>query len=305
MRKVSLILAVLLLAAPAWARVDITMEQTGPNEVTVSYNVTGEPNKVRAFALDITLDNDANITDVNTSANVDYTIFPGSIGISGGEITEDGQAVADPCDYPPDTQPGLDSSGVTIEMGALYSPPVDSSPNAPPDSNVLLKFYFDADCNACITENEARGGVVLTDPDEDPDVNSPCIALAIVGGECLVDEGGAEFDAWEEWGKPDCWCYKYQCRGDVNNEIEYGLFRVLYNDVALLASAVAQDDAALALIPNGICADIDHGKEYSLFRVLYNDVGVVATYVAQQGIPACDEAPLPTTGPWNFWMPAE
>lgn len=306
MRKLSLILAVLVLTAPAWATVNITCQQVGDtNEVIVSYEVTGEPNKVRAFALDITLDNDVNITDVNTSANVDYTIFPGSVVISGGEITDEGTAVADPCDYPADTQPGLGSSGVTIEMGGLWSPPDDDSPNAPPASGVLLSFFTEEiDCNVTITVNAARGGVVLTDPDEDPVVNAPGCHLSFEGPPCLVDEGDQEFDDWETWGKPDCWCYKYQCRGDADDGMEYGMFRVLYNDVGILAAAVAKDDSQLAQVENGICADFDHAKEYNLFRVLYNDVGILATYVAVQNIPACDEAPLPATGPWNFWTTA-
>ena len=311
MRKLSLILAVLLLTAPAWATVTITCEQVDDtNEVIVSYEVTGEPNKVRAFALDITLDNDVNITDVNTSANVDYTIFPGSVAISGGEVTDEGQAVADPCDYPPDTQPGLGSSGVTIEMGGLWSPPNDEA--GPPDSNVLLSFFTEEiDCNVTITVNAARGGVVMTKASTTPDVTSPGVGavptypVRFPGPECLVDEGDQEYDDWVEWGKPDCWCYKYQCRGDADDGLEFGTIRVLYDDVAILAEAVAKDDTALALVPNGICADFDHGKEFGTIRVLYNDVAVLATYVASQDIPACDEAPLPTTGPWNFWKTAE
>lgn len=314
MRKLSLILAVLVLTAPAWARVDITCEQTDYNEVTVSYTVTGEPNKVRAFALDITLDNDVNITDVNTSANLEYTIFPGSVSISGGEVTDEGEAVADPCDYPPDTQPGLGSSGVTIEMGALWSPPNDGADDAPPDSNVLLKFYVEAwsavtSCTVTITENEARGGVVLTNPDEDPDVNAPDFTVrepnCLVGG----NAGPAEYSDWVSWNYPDCWCYKYQCRGDADGKQEYSTYWVLMVDLDALAVAIGKTDAQLALIPNGICTDFDHRNEYSTYRVLMNDLAILAEYIGGTSIPDCDQADpsnpiypdVVYTGPYNFW----
>ena len=195
MKKFSLILAVLLMAAPALARVDIICSNDG-NEVTVSYNVTGEPNKVRAFALDIVIDS-GTITDVNDDVNSDYTIYPGSIVITGGEVTDEGSAVADPCDYPSDTQPGVGSSGITVEMGALYSPPNDAS--GPPNSGVLLVFYVSGDCNVTITENEARGGVVLTDPEEEiSDFNAPVYPVRVI--------------TW-----PDCWNYLGQCHGDSDN----------------------------------------------------------------------------------------
>lgn len=201
MKKFSLILAVLLMAAPAWSAVVITCSNDGL-EVTVSYADTGEPNKVRAYALDIVVDSGAIITDVNDDVNPDYTIYPGSIVITGGEVTDDGNAVADPCDYPSDTQPGVGSSGITVEMGALYSPPNDG--NGPPPTGVLLKFTVDNECNVTITENEARGGVVLTDPTEDSSLTAP-------------GTGAPPYHVEPPPAWPDCWNYLGQCHGDSDN----------------------------------------------------------------------------------------
>ena len=323
MRKLSLILAVLVLTAPAWARVDITCEQVGDtNEVVVSYNVTEEePNKVRAFALDITLDNDVNITDVNTSANVNYTIFPGSVAISGGEVTDEGTAVADPCDYPQDTQDGLGSSGATIEMGALYSPPVDTSPNAPPDYGVLLSFFTEEiDCNVTIELNVARGGVVLTNPAAElvGDFNAPGVGAVppypvrfpidcLIGG----NAGPLEFSDWEYWGKPDCWCYMYQCRGDSDGIKEYGVYSVLFTDLTDIANSFGKTDAECLADPNcTICSDSDHLSEYGYYRVLFNDLSIIATYFGDTVVPTpCDQADpcspvfpdVVYTGPYNYW----
>jgi hypothetical protein len=192
------------MTSPAWSAVVITGSNVGP-EVTVSYSFVGEPNSVRAFALDIVVDT-AVITDVNDDVNPDYNIYPGSIVIAGGEVTEDGNAVADPCDYPADTQPGVGSIGVTVEMGALYSPPNDG--NGPPSAGDLLKFTVDADCNVSITLNEARGGVVLTDPTQDPtsftapgtDPTPPYLVE--------IDTG------------PECWNFLGQCHGDSDDTLD-------------------------------------------------------------------------------------
>jgi hypothetical protein len=210
-----------MLTATAWADVEITCSQAPGNVVVVSYTVTSEPNKVRAFALDIVLDNDANIIDVNDTVNANYTIFPGSISISGGEITDAGQAVADYEDYPDDTQPGLDSNGVTVEMGALYYPTQDSSPNAPPNSGELLRFTVDNDCNVTITQNQARGGVVLTNPSTA--IGGFTASGCHVDYECVIpgqEVGGwlittNMYNTWVAKGRPECWCFPCHSRGDT------------------------------------------------------------------------------------------
>ena len=261
MRKVSLILVVLLFAAPAWADVDIKCECDG-NEVTISYRVTeDEPNKVRAFALDITVDN-GTITGYDDTVNDDYVIYPGSIVIDTESIppsvSDYGTPIGDPCDHP-DTQPGLDSNGVTIEMGALYAPPNDASPNAPPDPcneifYDLLKIYTSETGDYCITisENEARGGVVMTDPTIDPDVNSPgCCAVPDecfpIGYTTYVHYVDYKNHGWD----PDCWCEPpdgsgYQCDADADGGVE-GIFkyRVYFNDLDIFVANWKKKDSQL------------------------------------------------------------
>jgi len=313
MRKISLILVIFVLTAPALARVDIICEanEIDVNSVTVRYVVTGETYRVRAIALDISLSRDVNIVEVNDfhvgessqyTANA-YGIFPASFAanIDPDPPVDWGEPgytpLAEEEDYPDDTLEGLDTNGITVEMGSLYVEEV----NAPALSGVLLEFTAEDPLNTIVTValNQIRGGIVLEDPDEEvSEVN----LVGTVINPCLVggNAGPDEYKDWVDWKAPDCWCYKYQCRGDANDEMEYGRFRVLYNDVAILAAAVAKEDPELATVENGICADFDHGKEYGRFRVLYNDVGALAAYVAQEGIPACDQAPI-TTGPFNFW----
>jgi hypothetical protein len=231
MRKISLILAVLLFAVPAWSEVLITCSIDGDNVVTVSYDASGEPNLVRAFALDIVVSG-ADITDVNDEVSDYYYIYPGSIEIDGNEVTSWGTIVAD-SNYP-GTLSG--PNAMTIEAGALYTPTDDSSPNAPPSSGDLFKFTMDAAGTVTITENEARNGVVLTDPDLDPDVNAPGCGK----DECF-SSSDPNYQAWLDAGQPQCWCWKRQCHGDADGKAQgniwAGFWHVGTDDLNVLVAA--------------------------------------------------------------------
>jgi hypothetical protein len=188
-KRIILVLTVLMLAAPAWSEVLITGTVDG-NSITLHYDARSEPNLVRGFALDIQLNevSGATITGgfaVDSFFDIYYPIYPGSIDINDttGQIDANGSPIADPCVYP-GTLKGIGRNGMTVEFGSLYSPPTDNSPNAPDPCGTMFTFTVSGDCVACITENTVRGGVVMTDPDVDPDVNAPCIAIGTGG--CTV-----------------------------------------------------------------------------------------------------------------------
>lgn len=302
MRKVSLILAVLLFAAPALARVDIICEQIGDtNEVLVRYVVTvGEPNIVRAFALDITVDNGV-ITEVNDDVSAWYDIYPGSISIVDGNVVDDGNAVADPCDHS-DTQLGIDSNGVTVEMGALYSPPDDA--HGPPLTGDLLTFFVSESCHVTITENGTRGGVVLTDPNQAPDdVNAPGCDIDVPPPGCFPSDH-PDYPQWLVAGQllgmpagqgPECWCFPRQCHGDADGKKQgtswTGYWYVGTDDlnVFVLAWLVKEPDKGpgIATIfgPNGelgICADFARDQQGTswtgYWRVGTNDLNELVPY---------------------------
>jgi len=282
MRKFSLILAVLLFTVPAWATVTITCQQVGTsNDVLVSY-VNTEAKKVRAFALDITVNNGV-ISAVDDSVSSWYTIYPGSIVIVDGEVTDDGTAVADPNDHP-DTKPGIGTNGITVEMGALYAPPDDA--NGPPNSGDLLKFtntVTSGNTTVTITENGSRGGVVLTDPNANPAVvASGCIIMRECYPSCKPD-----YQTWVNVNRPLCWCAPYlrQCHGDVDNAMEgntkTGYNYVHFKDLAVLLTAWSILEPATPPIPSGpginwpdpnICADFDHGAPEGNTKTGYNRV---------------------------------
>jgi len=316
MKKLCLIGAVLLVAAaPVWARVDIACTADG-NIVTVSYRVVGDPNKVRAFALDIMVNSPAVINDV-TNPDPNYWVYPGSIVIVNGEVNNVGTPVGNPYDpcLPGQTLPGLDSNGVTIEMGSLYYPTYDSSPNSPagvkasglwyqPSStrwDPLLQFKVNKRLTSApftkvtIRENAVRGGVVLTNGSH-PDVNVPTNwpMDCLIGG----NAGTSEYTDWVKWGYPKCWCYSRQCRGDAEGKkIGYLVFG---GDLAIFKTAYSKTDPVLAGIANGICADLDHKKVG--YRVFGGDLTILKTYYSKPdaSVPTCEKAPI-ITGPYNWW----
>ncbi len=210
MKKILFVLTVLLLAAPAMAVVNINAVQsdTDPCQVYITYSNTEDSN-VRAFALDIWVDdgNIIGIADYNkgecNSTVQGYGIFMGTIVINAsGAVTNDGTPIAELSDLPSDTLPGLDSNGVTTEMGSLYEAGVVSGPA---QTGTLGKLILSkVPCNMTIRANVSRAGIVLENGESSEDSGPPFTTnlpqvVAIAGLGC----------AW--------------CAGDTNNDGCYNL----------------------------------------------------------------------------------
>jgi len=244
MRGVILIVTILMPAITAWARVDIWCTFEG-DQVTVNYRVVGEPNKVSAFALDITVDNGAKIKSISNLSS-DYWVYPGSIQIVDGEVNDVGSPICDP--NSPGALGGLDTNGITIEMGALHDPPGDAYL---PSSGVLLKFRVDPiqDVSVIIRENAVRGGVVLTNPSLPLDPNITNCSFCFACFPCTY----LTYKDWLALKKPNCWCGKlgtpqwpYQCDGDAAGDVQ-GLpkYRIYTNDFNILVGNWKKTDAQL------------------------------------------------------------
>jgi hypothetical protein len=295
MKKLGIILVVLVFTTEAWAVVRILAEDEGGGVVSIKYETDGE--KVRAFALDITVS--AGTIDAifdyhvgeSTTAEPGYGIFPGSFGRYTTVDPDTGEVVNwDINEYTPVADPysvgalgGLGTNGITIEMVALYYPPGDSSPNAPPNSGTLCKIRVSEDCLGSICENAARGGVVLTDPSIMPIVDSTEAwwpePPRPIPHDCFPTNNPA-FSDWVAVGKPECWCPPpygsgYQCDGDADGRTSgFPLnYRVFIGDLALIVENWKKKVDDPTLNP---CADIDH-KAQTLFkyRVYINDLAVI------------------------------
>jgi len=319
MKKLSLLIAMLLVATPALAAVRIIVEPDG-EMAAVKYETDGE--KVRAFALDITSDA-ATIDGISdfirgesTADNPGYGIFPANFGryitvdADTGEVADwdvnDYTPVADPCD--PGALGGLATAGITIEMGALYYPTDDSSPNAPPNNGTLCKLTLSGEASLTVTLNEARGGVVLTDPDVAATVDLAQATAVAVGGTDLLPEGHPDYAQWVALGKPECWAYPRQCHGDADGKAEgndkTGFFYVGTADLNTLISAwqVAEPPVGPGIdsIENGICADfardLDGNDKTGFHRVGTSDLNILIANWLVTEPPAGDGVPADCGG---------
>ncbi len=171
MRKWILFLAVLTIASTASATVEIIVKNVN-GMAEIHYKTTPEE-PISAFALDVTVDAgniigiSGFVTGESTHAAPGYGIFPASFAAAITVDPETGE-VADwnLADYTPLANPlhpgalgGLETPGVTLEMGALYADAAD----APRAEGLLCKLAISAEANITIGLNEIRGGIVLKD----------------------------------------------------------------------------------------------------------------------------------------------
>jgi hypothetical protein len=98
-----------------------------------------------------------------------------------------------------------------------------------------------------------------------------------------------DYDDWVSVGKPACWCYRKQCRGDIDG-LREGPFPVSLNDLIIMRPCFNQ----VALPAGCECADLDHAQE-GPFRVSLNDLNTIRPQFSQMVIPECDGTHI------NFW----
>ena len=280
MRTIILTLAVVLLAAPAWAVVYITATDLGEGVVSIDYNSVGESNLPRAFALDIFVD-EGNIVDINNYAvgddNNGFGIFPGSFGVlyvdpdkGTVESWEVGGYTPVADGSHPTALGGLDTNGITIEMGSLYDT------NAPYSSGQLCTVTVSSNpAYLSVRPNMLSGGVVMEDangPLGDVDVTGATKVEVDLGDECFPSDKPG-YDLWVANGKPLCWCYKNQCYGDADGKMTGGAWTGFWHvgtaDLTTLVNSwqvleptppgeTWPGGPGIASIPNGICADFAH-----------------------------------------------
>lgn len=100
-----------------------------------------------------------------------------------------------------------------------------------------------------------------------------------------MNETHPDYAAWQGVGKPDCWCYPRQCRGNTNGCWE-GPFPVKLDDVIFFRECFNKTDEEMP--PGCICADFDHQKE-GPFRVSLGDLYILRANVSLLVIPCCDQ----------------
>jgi hypothetical protein len=290
MKKFVIPMMALLMAGPAFARVDITCEKAAPNQAIISYS-TDEGN-VRAFALELSVD--LGVITAVECRSCDYYIFPGTIEIEGGEVSDWGTCAAT----------GLDTNTVIVEMASLYAGADPDHQLPPTSSGELLKVTVTEACTLCIAENAIRGGVVMEDPNELPEVNISCCDGPIPPCFPKTYTTYPDFETYRTVygpGAADCWCAPpygsgYQCKGDADGALSGFPFyyRVYTGDLSRLVNSWKKMMGDAALDP---CADYDHKDSGFPFyyRVYTGDLSILINNWkktdAQLGIPG--PCPMP------------
>ncbi|MBN1974536.1 MAG: hypothetical protein JW787_12930 [Sedimentisphaerales bacterium] len=289
MKKVFCTMFLVMFTIPVWADIAITATDLGDGVVAIDYNGT---ELARAFALDIKVDSGV-ITNISEFAvgddNSGYGIFPANFSRY-INVLETGEAdnwldpnytpVADAND--PGALGGIDTNGITIEMGSLYDT------NAPPLAGRLCTVTCSQSCKLSVTTNAIRGNVVLEDANE-----------AIVDLTCATDVQvtigktytGTHPDEWVAVGKPACWLSSVnprQCHGDADGAAQGSQnFWVSTNDFEILIEA--WNKPLSSLTGNQICADFDHLPQGTQnVRVSTNDLDILIANWNQANSPAAD-----------------
>lgn len=282
------VIALMMLTAPVWATVTIeAVQRPGELIVDINYKVEGETELVRAFALDVSVDAGV-ITEVNDYAvgddNGGYGIFPANFSLfinvdPDGTVPENEWEDGDYTPVAPGTDPGalggIDTNGVTLELGALYET------QAPGAEGTLCSLTVSENCHVSLALNGMRGNVVLENAAEPGEV---VLVETDIGGDCFPSSFSTYAD-WVRYGKPNCWCAPpegngLQCDGDADGNWEnpFRKYRVYIQDLnVLIANWQLKDD--VVGLPGGPnpCADIDHKWEnpFRKYRVYIQDLNIV------------------------------
>jgi hypothetical protein len=327
MKKLILVLAILIVAAPAFAPPDVNLVKVG-NKVEIRYTGADVNTLLRGIALRIEVGAPGDVCGIlnykigesNSITGRGYGIYPAKIVIP-ADFNDANIAWGDP--LADQNDPGavdqiLPSQNFILEFGSLYAPVADKN-QAPkyPDGNLCT---LDVRCNGITNfnikmtdEDVYRGGVVLENGTT-IDVNKTLLYTGCAQEKCFNDNNMTdhnEYNTWVAWKEPNCWCFRRQCRGDADG-VKQGLYWVASNDLNILKAAMTKTDTILKGKTNGICADFDHKKQ-GLYRVASNDLNILKAYMTktETRVPCCDMNSPPTSPPdcvlipadkWNFWL---
>jgi hypothetical protein len=263
MKKLIFVLALLLMAAPASAKVTFEFEPSEEpwmeediniayNEGYVFYDANGENGLVRAFALKLTLDDpNAFIDWVWREGRIgdQYWVSPSNTSVEEGEV-EGGELIAED-DSDLGGEDGL--AYAIIEAASLYAEDENS-----PDVNggfFGISVGGDAGSTVCITleAEPIRGGIVKENasPAAFQQIGEWCLELPTLADlECNGVLTMEQLGHWFDWGEPDNWCTPCFYLGDQDEDgfITFNDFIVVFQD---FKNADSSTD------PNAADSDID------------------------------------------------
>jgi len=210
MKKIIMVLAVIALVAPAYAAVTMTFSADSAVGNVVTVGFTNPSGKVRAFGLEVAVSKGV-ITDVN-ELDVGYWVHPGSIVISGNQVTNQGKACVS----------GSGTNQIIIEMASLYAASDPQHPTPPGQTQNLFKSKVIGItrpnyCYVTVTQNAIHGGVVMEDGST-PGITGGTYRLNMYNNTC-----------WNDVNCPGQYLGDATCDGSINildlNKLKLSMFK--------------------------------------------------------------------------------
>lgn len=294
---------VLVVAVPAMAAVNFTATDAGNGKLQIAYTTT-DGDLPRGVAMRINLTDGAMVdttaavvVDPAFNTFIDYAFTQGqSYAIGSGhplaKATEAGALDANASDF-------SISMGVLDQTGAQGAGPASSA-------NLITIQLLKGTANqttVTITGDTLRGpasgvvGSVLTS-------NLPQTVVVTFLSDPIKSTAPFYAD-WVSFGKPNCWAYARNCRGDADGKSQgsaiLGFAYVFSNDLNVLISGwnikEAPKGPGIMSIPNAVCADFNRDKQGSAIlgyaRVFSNDLNIlIANWNIKEapkgpGVPDC------------------
>jgi hypothetical protein len=306
--KIVMILAVLVMAAPAMAAVNFVAEDAGSGQLKISYTCDGgeEP---RGIALKVTLagnnghiESEADVISMEAAYN---TYIDWANSNPAGYAVGDGHPLADPAGAGVVTFP---ASEFSICMGSL-----DETGNQLPGPGtcanlITIQLHGDADDNVSVTvdadysrapDGGGGGGAVGSTLDTNLPLSAIDVAVTGSGPTDCVKDTAAFYQDWlgsagtthssGNWTKPDCWCYERNCHGEADGCTEFfGFYWVYTHDLQIMKDGYGLTDDQLD--NTTICGNFDHLWEFFDFYAVYTlDFAEIKLYygLTEGSIPIC------------------
>ena len=294
---------VLVVAVPAMAVVNFTATDAGSQKLTIAYTTT-DGDLPRGVALRVNLSDGAMVdfaapvvVEPKFNTFIDWAYSnPLNYQVGNGNplalATAAGALTADAADF-------SISAGVLDQAGGQAAGPASATL-----ITIQLKGIADGgQTTVTITGDTLRGpasgvvGSVLTS-----NLPQTVVVKGKVTPTDCVKSTASFYNDWVAWGKPACWCFERQCRGDINGKKDGVAVKywVSGTDLGLFKAAYAKSDAALKLVAGGICSDLNHKADGVAvkYRASGTDLGIFKLYYAKAdaSVPSCDMTD------YNFWL---
>jgi hypothetical protein len=307
---------VLVVAVPAMAVVNFTVTGTtdGSGLVTISYATT-DGDLPRGVALRVGL-SDGAVVDTTTAAVVDpmfNTFIDWAYSNPQNFQVGQGNPLANPI------AAGVlagNASDFSISMGVLDGTGKQLAGPAISANLITLKLIKGTADQTTVTvagdtlRGPASGvvGSVLTS-------NLTQTGIVKFAQPEPIKNTAPFYNDWVAFGKPNCWAYARNCKGDADGKtqgsVALGLVYVFSNDLNVLISGwnikEAPKGAGIMSIPNAVCADFARDKQGSVAlgyaRVFSNDLNIlIANWNIKEAPKGPGVADCMATGHYNFFL---